>query len=195
MKVNNLYSFSNSFFSNSTKPISTEVQTRHLYEEVAACMSITDESLEYVVQRIQKLIDRGADLNYIGDQGTCLHILTEKCFVQYEECDPKLLKIMELLLKAGADPNIMAEKKWSQTCRAPQTPLYLAICSGVHDSDTRALKLLIRYGGDPTRATEDCAYLLPDYFAFYGSGYSKVKKIVNTYIKDHPHSCNHVIMR
>ena len=82
---------------------------------------------------LMQLIDAGADVNLPSEGSTPL------CFAISGEAGPvERLKMVEALLRAGADPN--------QTDRFQRTPLCLA---AYHDAGIDAMKALLDAGADP----------------------------------------------
>lgn len=90
-----------------------------------------DELEVKAVKAIQYLLDRGIDINYRNKNG--FTALLSASHWGYE-------KIVECLLKRGADPNIGSNTQGFQT-----NPLL----SAVFKDNVEVLKLLLLYGADP----------------------------------------------
>lgn len=176
-------------YSNPIQENSPSVElNRTFYSHVDSIITGRGEGrLDEQLASCEKLIQQGADVNYIGSWGTPLHFISEYCFVQSECCEPHNLALMELLLKLGADPNLMVKKEMTQTNPKIETPLHLAVCSAIHDRDAQALELLVRYGGDPTHTVEETPWWEESASIYEGcehSGYLKVKEIIDQYVRD-----------
>ena len=117
---------------------------------------------------VKQLLEWGADPNLTSDAGgTPLYAVLNMEWapksrhpqpVDYMQQEISYLDLMEVLLEAGVDPNVRLEKNlWYTTYardllgvnRSGATPFWRA----AHATDVAAMKLLVRYGADPTIAT------------------------------------------
>ena len=117
-----------------------------------------------------ELVDRGADVNLASDAGTTplyavlnAHWAPKARYPQqqaYQQQQATYLEVMDVLLKAGADPNARLKKHlWYMSYTFDllgvdtkgATPFWRA----AYATDVEAMKMLVAYGADPNLATEN----------------------------------------
>ena len=107
------------------------------------------ESRNYLLQRalgnddlllVEALLRAGAGPDWVDDSGeTLLHDLMHAYRLMGSSKGPLILSLAELLLRHGADPNLVGSCNWR------------ALDHCIEDGLTDMTNLLIRFGGDPVQ--------------------------------------------
>ena len=118
---------------------------------------------------VKKLIEKGVDINAKTEYGSTA--LTELVDLTYSKPNAQRFKVFELLLKSGADPNII-RNKYNSDC---EFPLKTLTSRGLFD----LAKLFLSYKANPKLKCENGRNALSDLFSNKGdSEYPEVANIL-----------------